>query len=89
MPRTEQHTTEQANELASRFEAAEANPVGADAEAALADLQRAVIERGQLESRICAAVLKARRSGASWAVVAAALGTSRQAAQQRYGKQVR
>jgi len=89
MPRTDHDAPEQAAELASHFETAEPNPVRADAQAALADLQRAVVERNRAETRIRAAVLEARRSGASWALIAAALGTSRQAAHQRYGKQIR
>ena len=42
-------------------------------------LKAAEIELGE-------AVLEAYRNGASWAMIGAALGTSRQSAQQRYGR---
>jgi hypothetical protein len=38
------------------------------------------------ETELIAAVTEARRRGDSWTVIAVALGTTRQAAQQRFGK---
>lgn len=38
------------------------------------------------ETELIAAVTEARRRGDSWTAVAVALGTTRQAAQQRFGK---
>ena len=40
----------------------------------------------QAESELRAAVRAAREAGDSWTVIAAALDTTRQAAQQRFGK---
>jgi hypothetical protein len=38
------------------------------------------------ETELIAAVTEARQRGGSWTVIAVALGTTRQAAQQRFGK---
>ncbi len=84
MPRTAQTIIDHADELADRFESAEPNPLSDDAQAAVLDLRRAVVDRGRAEARILTAVTRARTEGVSWSVLAATLGTSRQAAQQRY-----
>lgn len=89
MPRTAQTIIDHADDLAARFEAAEPNPVGDAGQAAVLDLRSAVVDRGRAEARILAAVTRARAEGVSWAVLAATLGTTRQAAQQRYGGSTR
>ncbi len=85
MPRTAQTIIDHADELAERFESAQPNPLSDDGQAAVVDLHNAVVDRGRAEARILAAVTRARSEGVSWSVLGAALGTSRQAAQQRYG----
>lgn len=52
------------------------------------DLRTAVVDRGQAEARVLAAVTQARAEGVPWSVVGVVLGTSREAARQRYGKQL-
>lgn len=85
MPRDSKSIIEHAEDLARRFELAEPSPLGADGQQAVDELRVAVVDRGRSEARIAAAVSAARAAGVSWAVLAAVLGTSRQAAQQRYG----
>lgn len=50
------------------------------------ELERARQARDEGDARIRAAVTRAREHGLSWRQIAAALGTSHQAAMQRYGK---
>jgi uncharacterized protein with PIN domain len=84
MPRSIQEILDHADELAKRFEdfdpehAEEVSPVEYL-------LQRAVIERARSEQHIIDAVICARGAGMSWQAIGALLGTSAQAAQQRYG----
>jgi hypothetical protein len=51
---------------------------------ALAELRAAAAARREAESRIEAAALRAHRDGASWGVVGAQLGMTRQGARQRF-----
>jgi hypothetical protein len=85
MPRKSQSIIDHADDLAARFEAAEPNRLSDAGQAAVFDLRDAVVDRGRAETRILASVIRARAEGVSWAVLAATLGTTRQAAQQRYG----
>lgn len=84
MPRSIQDILDHADELAKKFDdfdpeqAQEISP-----EEYL--LQRAVIERARSEQHIIDAVIGARRAGMSWLSIGVLLGTSAQAAQQRYG----
>lgn len=48
-------------------------------------LQRAVIARGRGEQQLLDTVIAARMAGVSWQRIGVILGTSAQAAQQRYG----
>ena len=48
-------------------------------------LQRAVVARARSEQQLIDTVLNARSAGLSWQKIGALLGTSAQAAQQRYG----
>lgn len=80
MPRRAEVIIEHAEALA------EADPAaGAHTEPALQALRDAVIARGRAEAGIIRALQRARAEGASWTALSAVLGTSRQAAQQRYG----
>ena len=88
MPRTAQEILDSADELAARFEQHEPgdNVRDADALGAVRDafLARADAERGLLD-----AVAQARHEGHSWASIGAMVGTSGEAARQRYGQSVR
>jgi hypothetical protein len=83
MPRSIQEILDHADELAKRFEDYE--PADGDelpVEAVL--LRRAVLARARSECDVVEAVTAARAAGLSWAAIGAILGTSAQAAQQRY-----
>jgi hypothetical protein len=83
MPRSIQEILDHADELAKRFEDYE--PTDGDelpVEAVL--LRRAVLARARSERDVVDAVTAARGAGLSWAAIGAILGTSAQAAQQRY-----
>lgn len=87
MPRSIQEILDQADELAKRFEdyepdASDERPV----EEYL--LERAALARARSERQVADAVIAARAAGASWQKIGSLLGTSAQAAQQRYGSLV-
>jgi hypothetical protein len=84
MPRSIQEILDHADELAQRFEDYEPS---ADDERPVEEylLQRAVLTRARSERQIIDAVIAARSAGISWAKIGGLLGTSAQAAQQRYG----
>lgn len=84
MPRSIQEILDQVDELAERFETYE--PEAGD-ERSLEEyqLKRAVIVRARSERQIADAVIAARSTGLPWQRIGAILGTSAQAAQQRYG----
>jgi hypothetical protein len=83
MPRTIQEILDHADELAKRFEDYEPDPAD---ETPVAEhlLRRAALARARTERQIVEAVDAARSGGLSWARIGKLLGTSAQAAQQRY-----
>jgi hypothetical protein len=85
MPRTVQDILNHAEELARRFESYE--PAAADERDAhvFAALRDAALSRSNAEQSISAAVGDARAHGYSWAFIGSVLGTSGEAARQRYG----
>ena len=86
MPRTVQEILDRAEELAARFE--QHDPVEAnlaDAEA-LRAVHAAFQSRAEAEAQLAEAVAEARCDGHSWAAIGAMLGTSGEAARQRYGR---
>ena len=84
MPRSIQEILDQADQLAQRFESYE--PDATD-ERPVEEymLERAALARARSERQVADAVIAARASGASWQKIGSLLGTSAQAAQQRYG----
>lgn len=84
MPRTIQEILDHADELAKRGEAYEP---GEGDERLVEEylLQRAVLARARSERQITEAVAGARARGISWTRIGELLGTSAQAAQQRFG----
>lgn len=87
MPRSAQEIIDHADELAARFEQAEPDDFR-DA-AALRVLRDAFITRAEAERHLGAAVASARHEGHSWAAIGAMVGTSGEAARQRYGQAVK
>jgi hypothetical protein len=86
MPRTVQDILDQADELAKRFE--DYQPAEGDERdpEAFAELRRAVLSRSDAERSIKEAVDNARERGYSWALIGSLVGTSGEAARQRYGR---
>ena len=83
MPRSIQEILDHADELADRFEDFE--PAEGD-ERPVEEylLQRAALARARSERQIVDAIAAARTAGISWSKIGELLGTSAQAAQQRY-----
>jgi len=84
MPRTVDDILRHADQLAERFETYEPNPADElDAEA-VAQLRAAVQERSMAERHVLEAIKTARAKGLSWAAVGSFVGTTGEAARQRY-----
>jgi hypothetical protein len=84
MPRTAQEIIDHADELAARFEWAEPNDLR-DA-TALRAVRDAFLARAEAERALGDSVIRARHEGHSWAAIGAMVGTSGEAARQRYGQ---
>lgn len=85
MPRSLDQLMARADELADRFEAYE--PQDADrGEPPLMALRRIAFQRSMLERELTAAVRSARKAGTSWVKIGNELGTSGEAARQRYAE---
>ncbi len=84
MPRSIQEILDQADELAERLEDYEPDP-GDERPVEEYLLERAALTRARSERQIVDAVSAARAKGVSWQRIGELLGTSAQAAQQRYG----
>lgn len=87
MPRSIQEILDHADELAQRFEDYEPSP---ENEVPVEEylLKRATLARARSERELVDAVIAARQKGTSWQRIGDILGTSAQAAQQRYGELV-
>lgn len=85
MPRTVQDIIDHSDELAKRFEDYEPATEDERDPGAFAALHRAVESRAEAERSIIEAVGRARASGYSWRTIGGLLGTSGEAARQRYG----
>jgi len=88
MPRTTKEIIDQADALAARFEAHEPAPDEMEDAASLRAVRLAFQERAGAEHRLADAVSVARAQGHSWATIGAMVGTSGEAARQRYGQPV-
>ena len=85
MPKTLTELEKHAEALADRFEGyVPREPDARDPQLSRA-LDTAVRRRAQVEREIADAVGAMRSDGSSWAVIGSLLGTTGQAAQQRYG----
>jgi hypothetical protein len=88
MPRSLQHIIDHADELADKFEAYEPSPDDHRDPAVLVSLRQAVTHRLESEREVLDAVEQARTEGYTWSAIGALLGTSGEAARQRYGRPV-
>jgi len=86
MPRTAKEILDQADELAARFEAHDPDLADIDDAVSLRALRLAFQNRADAERRLADAVSVARAEGQSWAAIGAMVGTSGEAARQRYGR---
>lgn len=89
MPRTINEILAHADELAARFENHEPGLHHVDDATALRSLRAAVLARAEADRAVAAAVSDAREAGHSWAAIGAMLGTSGEAARQRFGAPAR
>lgn len=85
MPRTVQDILDHADELAKRFEDYEPSPSDERNPEVYAELRDAVLSRSAVERAIKDAVEHAREHGYTWASIGSLIGTSGEAARQRYG----
>jgi hypothetical protein len=85
MPRSVKEIIEQAEELAKRFQSFEPDPADRRRARSLAAVHRAALGRAQAEAELVEAVGRARADGHPWSAIGAMLGTSGEAARQRYG----
>lgn len=84
MPRSIREILDHADELADRLERYEPS-VGDERSVEEYLLERAAVARAQGERQVLDAVTSARAKGIPWQRIGELLGTSAQAAQQRYG----
>jgi hypothetical protein len=88
MPRSVEEILAHADELAAMFENYEPDPSDELDAGAVALLRTAVAERSEAERHVIDAVRAAREAGLSWAVIGVFLGTTGEAARQRYVNKV-
>ena len=88
MPRSIDELLAQAEDLADEFEKYDPEPGDRRDEPPLMALRRAAYRRAVIERELLESVGRARRAGATWAQVGKELGTSGEAARQRYGDKV-
>lgn len=88
MPRSVDEILAHADQLASRFEDYDPQPGDELDREAVAALRSAVRERSDAERHVLDAVRGARQAGLSWSAIGALVGTSGEAARQRYGRRV-
>jgi hypothetical protein len=86
MPRSAEEIMAHADELADRFEDYEPDPGSGRDARALRDVAAAFRRIAASAQDLAAAVSVARAEGHSWAAIGAMLGTSGEAARQRYGR---
>lgn len=85
MPRTVQEILDHADGLAKRFEDYEPSASDERDPQVFTELREAVLSRSAAERTIMDAVEHAREHGYTWASIGSLIGTSGEAARQRYG----
>lgn len=88
MPRSVEEILAHAEELSARFETYDPNPADELDAAAVALLRSAVAERSAAERHMLDAVRAARDAGLSWSTIGSFVGTTGEAARQRYSAKV-
>ncbi len=88
MPRTVDEILPHADELAARLEEYEPSDTDELDPGAVVLLRSAVQERSDAERHIVDAVKTARESGMSWSAIGLFVGTTGEAARQRYANKV-
>ena len=88
VPRSLEEIIVHADELADVFENYEPAPDDEGKASPLVALRLAAVRRAQADRELLAAVSNARDHHVSWAAIGGALGTSGEAARQRYGQMV-
>jgi hypothetical protein len=88
MPRSVEEILQHADELAERFENYEPNSADEIDTGAVALLRAAIQERSQAERHLIDAIRAARESGMSWSAIGTFVGTSGEAARQKYSGRV-
>jgi hypothetical protein len=81
-----QQILDAADTLADRFESYEPDPDDRRDPAPLTAMRKAVRRRADAERALVDAVTAARAAGYSWSAIGALIGTSGEAARQRYGQ---
>ncbi|MEO7422287.1 MAG: hypothetical protein ABIU87_07825 [Ornithinibacter sp.] len=88
MPRSVEEILQHADALAARFESYEPDPSDELDPSAVTALRTAVLERSDAERHLLAAIQHARAAHFSWSAIGALVGTSGEAARQRYANRV-
>lgn len=86
MPRSVDDILAHADELAERFENYEPKPDDERDPHIIIELRDAAIERSVAEHHVRTAVHHAREAGIPWSTIGTYLGTTGEAARQRYGR---
>jgi hypothetical protein len=86
VPRSLDDILASADELADRFEAYEPAPGDRGTVSPVTAVRLAALRRTQAERELADAIATARREGTPWQVIGTLVGTSGEAARQRYGK---
>ncbi len=85
MPRTVQEILDHADELARRFEDYEPSAGDERDLAVFTELRAAILSRSDAERSVKEAVERAREQRYPWTLIGSLIGTSGEAARQRYG----
>lgn len=86
MPRSLEEILAHADELADAFEAYEPDDAAEGKSSSLVALRLASLRRATADRELLAAVVEARQHHVSWAAIGDRLGTTGEAARQRYGE---
>lgn len=89
MPRTVDEILQHADDLAARFKDYEPDRAQEFDPGAIELLRAAIQERPGAERHVLEAIRAARIAGMSWSAIGLFVGTSGEAARQRYGHKVR
>ena len=88
MPRSVEEILQHADDLAARFEDYEQSDADELNSEAVSTLRGAVQERSDAERHMIDAIRLARESGMSWSAIGLFVGTTGEAARQRYSDKV-